>query len=348
MFLVRVTRNDVPPPATGPFDASPLRGYQFRYAWDTSDAEELFTEWAWIVWRSADIAQRPYAPIAATNYISSIADNIVGVSRFSSNGTIIESESAYVFQPMHHAVDRVVAQRHGGSEAGGAGTTFNFDGQALIKWVSGLPLATFEYPQPLLYDTSLFLPPPVRFRFDLDEPPSTIHPTQSTEYQAPYFNPPQEVGDHPKIWRSHDTCDQIRAAATQYVGWLITFDAASKLVLFKHLDATSSDSLTLENIFKTRDRTRDDSHRICAWVATNSADGTRMYHGLNFRGETLVRATQIEQENGGFHFEEFVYSQDGLLRESHRPLGLEHRTLARLVLNTILHAHLTSSSGDLV
>ena len=326
MFLMRVERNDQPSSANSPFQSSPPRGYNFRYAWDTTNAEQTFSEWAWVVWRGVDLAQRPYAALAAAHYISSVADNIIGVERFTASSTIIESESAYVFHPLHHALDHVVAQRHGGSETQSVGGSFTFDGQTLIAWRSGLPQTTFEYSRLNLYS---FLPPPVRLRYDLEALPSNIQPVQSTD-QSPYFAPQPEIGDHPKIWRSRNTCDQIRSASTQYAGLSIEFRQATKLFEFNPFDDTDDYRLNLENIFQTRDRTRADSHRVCAWAATTSADATRVYHGLNFRGEVLVRATQmkLEPENGSssnvkFFFEEFIYSEDGLLREIRRPLGTQ-------------------------
>jgi RHS repeat-associated protein len=323
MFLTRVTRNDKAMPVTSPVQPTEHRGYQFTYAWDTPRAEQIFTDWAWVVWRGVENAQLPYGALAAAHYLSSVADNIIRVFRFGSGPGVIESESAYVVHPLDYALDHVVAQRHGGTETGSAGGVFRRNNQTLITWASGLPQATFDYPRPLVYYTALFLPPAVRFRHDLEDVPPDFQATQSTDYQAPYFPPPADASEHPNLIGARNGCDQIRQASTLYAGWSISYSPSSKQIIFNPLK-TGEDTLSLENIFRTRDRTRSDSLRICAWASMTSADGELTYYGLNFRGEALARATRTGPGNGDFFFEEFLYNEDGASREVRKPQSPAH------------------------
>lgn len=80
----------------------------------------------------------------AHDYVSSIADNIIMVTR---NSEVVEVENRYGTDPSSWDHDRVLAQRFGGAAARGPGPGVlpEDPGAALLPWATTLPRHTIEY-----------------------------------------------------------------------------------------------------------------------------------------------------------------------------------------------------------
>ncbi|MFN3197645.1 MAG: RHS repeat domain-containing protein [Bradymonadia bacterium] len=71
-----------------------------------------------------------------------------------------------------------------------------------------------------------------------------------------------------------------------------------------------------EKALGARQRYREDLARVCAWTATRNRDGRLTVYGLNFRGQTVVRADEAVQA-GGADGGQFVYTETFYTPEGH-------------------------------
>lgn len=116
----------------------------------------------------------------------------------------------------------------------------------------------------------------------------------------------------PKIVRSRLTCAQLAARQMR--------DPAHNDNLTRRTGKQGSSQGTefLEYLTGNRDEIRQNLHRICRWAKVTDRDGDTRYIGLNYKGQTLVRAAQADDGNG-FIFTERAYNADGKVVEKRRP-----------------------------
>ena len=111
---------------------------------------------------------------------------------------------------------------------------------------------------------------------------------------------PGDDANHPRIYRSRLTCRQLASA---HLG-----DATHNGLLKEQNEGTGD----WELLDGSRDQIRDDSRRICAWGSVMDRDGDKRYVGLNFRGQALVEAVEVD---GDLLVTETLYNADGLVLE---------------------------------
>ena len=116
----------------------------------------------------------------------------------------------------------------------------------------------------------------------------------------PLGNQPNDDPSHPHIYRSRLTCRQLASA---HLG-----DATHNGLLKERNDVTG-DWVLLEG---SRSQIQDDSRRVCAWSSVTDRDGHKRHVGLNFRGQPLVEALEVE---GELLVTEKLYNADGLVLE---------------------------------
>lgn len=119
---------------------------------------------------------------------------------------------------------------------------------------------------------------------------------------------------HPKLYRSRIPCEDIR------------FIHASDPTHNGNIRAVINDRWEL--IPGTRDAIEKDMRRICAWTITTDREENVTYFGLNFRGQVVVSAAEIRQNNTasmvngamtkGFRIQETIYNADGNVIEARR------------------------------
>lgn len=126
-----------------------------------------------------------------------------------------------------------------------------------------------------------------------------------------YYETAGEIVDHPTLRRSRLTCSQIAEAQ-------LGNPSHNDLM---HIASDDVDS-AFEAVVGGRARLERDARRICMWVKDTDADGLHRYHGLNYRGQTLVFAEPLNNESPGeaeYVYTESLFNADGRVVVKRRP-----------------------------
>ncbi|MBI2300535.1 MAG: hypothetical protein HYU66_16620, partial [Armatimonadetes bacterium] len=219
----------------------------------------------------------------------------------------IESETAYMVHPFSQVFDRVMRQRAGGAAVQAAGQNYGEFGVTMMTWETGLPETRFDWgpesPSALLS----FLPTQLKSRYPIEALPDTI---SSSLAPTPYFALPPSDESEIRLRRSWLTDKQLGAAST-YLGYDIRYRPASNDYFLEDVHGEPIDWLAA-----TRARTAVDVNRICRWAKVTTGDGHQTLYGLNFRGETLVRAVRDGTQYVCF---ETTYDADGQVTTERKP-----------------------------
>jgi RHS repeat-associated protein len=319
MFLIRVERDDQTNQLPG-LQASPKFTLNFQYFWDSPGSEAKIFDWAWGVWRILESSDAQAAPWAAGHYISTVADNIVRVSRQNRSVNpwtqVVESETAYVYPALHPSFDRVAAQRYGADAVASLSSKAILDGHTLLHWTTQLPEVTFRWPQSIQSSRlNGFLPAAIRERYRMEPLPLAWQGPSPPQVPTPYFPAASPQSGLPSLVRARTSCGNILHAATIYAGLSVTFSTRrGNYEMSPFVD--SQDSFGQENFFETRARARRDANRICTWVSITDRDGKLSFAGMNYAGKKLVSAVPLNAAHSQFAYFENWHNEDGLTVES--------------------------------
>lgn len=279
-------------------------------------------------------------------YISRLADNIQIIKR----NNIVEVKSQYQANPDAQDFDRVTRQRYGGltGPTDSLDWSASNEPEATFKYMLVKPTNGGQKDA-----TTTQLPPEIADRYPLEMAPNDWEPLaecivnqncNENDANAPkpsclgdkhtnaaVYNPETTCNSNnnlkyysqlpgvfktwkyfasteantptqfPKLYRSRLTCDQLAARMIADPSHNGTMKRLNK---GEHV---------WDHVVDDRANIEADLRRICAWVEFKDRDGDLTVSGLNFKGQAVVEANQV---NGQWLIKETIVNADGLTVQS--------------------------------
>lgn len=281
-------------------------------------------------------------------YISRVADNIQIIKR----NHIVEVKSKYQPDPDQPDFDRVTHQRYGGliAPVDNHDWSSGNEPEATFKYISVKP-----YDNGQKDTTTLQLPTEIADRYTLESSPISWEPLpecivdgsckegdanaptpscqEDQHTNAAIFDPSNTCNANnnlryynelpgvfktwkyyasveansptqfPKLYRSRLTCEQLSA---QLVADPSHNGTMKRLNQAEHV---------WDHVADDRARIEADLRRICAWVEVKDRDGDVTLSGLNFKGQSIVEAAQVD---GQWLVSEMIVNADGLVLQKRK------------------------------